>query len=192
MKTGVLLLAGDIGGTKTKLALYQMTTEGLNPINDSTYKSIHYDSLERIVAEFLAESEAQPVVACFGIAGPVNEGFCRTTNLPWVVEESVISSQTGIPAVRLLNDLQAMALGLASLPPEELVELNPAAQSAIGNIAVIAAGTGVRGGDAVLGRANPPCHRHRRRSCRFRAQLHGTGWFVALAQDKIRWRACQL
>jgi glucokinase len=148
MTTGALLLAGDIGGTKTKLALYQVTAAGLNPIGDRTYQSIHYDGLELIVTEFLAESEAQPVAACFGIAGPVSGGFCRTTNLPWVVEESVVSSQTGIPTVRLLNDLQAMALGLASLPPEELVELNPAAQSARGNIAVIAAGTGC--GEAML------------------------------------------
>jgi glucokinase len=148
MTTGALLLAGDIGGTKTKLALYQVTSAGLNPISARTFQSIHYDCLELIVTEFLAESETQPAAACFGVAGPVSGGFCRTTNLPWVVEESVISSQTGIPAVRLLNDLQAMALGLARLPPEELVELNPAARSASGNIAVIAAGTGC--GEAML------------------------------------------
>ncbi|MFZ4699272.1 MAG: glucokinase [Candidatus Methylumidiphilus sp.] len=148
MKIGALLLAGDIGGTKTKLAVYQMTADGLTRLRDNTYKSIHYDGLEGIVADFLAETDAQPAAACFGVAGPVSEGLCRTTNLPWVVGESAISKHTGIPVVRLLNDLQAMALGLASLPPEELVELNPNARAAIGNIAVIAAGTGC--GEAML------------------------------------------
>jgi len=148
MKTGTLLLAGDIGGTKTKLALYQLGGDGLAPLRDGTYKSIHYDGLVGIVSDFLAGSDALPAAACFGVAGPVNDGRCRTTNLPWVVEESVISSHTGIPAVRLLNDLQAMALGLARLPQEDLVELNPDAQPHTGNIAVIAAGTGC--GEAML------------------------------------------
>ena len=86
--------------------------------------------------------------ACFGVAGPVIDGRCVTTNLPWVVEEAALAGQTGIAAVRLLNDLQAMALGLARLPAEELVELNPDARPRAGNVAVIAAGTGC--GEAML------------------------------------------
>ncbi len=147
MGTGTLLLAGDIGGTKTKLALYE-AGEMLLRLRDGTYPSTHYDGLEGIVADFLAGSPSLPAAACFGVAGPVSEGRCRTTNLPWVVEESAISSTTGIPAVRLMNDLQAMALGLAGLPADELVELNPNAQPRAGNIAVIAAGTGC--GEAIL------------------------------------------
>ncbi len=148
MELGNLLLAGDIGGTKTKLALYQLSENGLMPLRDGTYKSTNHDGLEGIILDFLAGSETLPAAASFGVAGPVNDGRCRTTNLPWVVEESVISNHTGIPVVRLLNDLQAMALGLARLPQEDLVELNPNAQASIGNIAVIAAGTGC--GEAML------------------------------------------
>lgn len=149
MNTGTLLLAGDIGGTKTKLALYEHTGEGgLSPLRVEKYASTHYDGLEGIVAEFLGASPALPAAACFGVAGPVSEGRCRTTNLPWVIEESAMVERTGIPAVLLLNDLQAMAIGLAHLPAKDLVELNPGAQSGIGNIAVIAAGTGC--GQAIL------------------------------------------
>jgi len=110
--------------------------------------SIHYDGLEGIVADFIAGLSAPPAAASFGVAGPVADGRCRTTNLPWVIEEAALAERTGIRAVRLLNDLQAMALGLARLPPDELVELNPDAQPRVGNIAVIAAGTGC--GEAML------------------------------------------
>jgi len=148
MGTGVLLLAGDIGGSKTKLALYGQSGDGLSLVRDHTYRSAHYDGLEGMVADFLKGSPGLPAAACFGVAGPVSNGRCRTTNLPWVVEESAVSAHTGIPAVRLMNDLQAMALGLAGLPAEQLVELNPDAQPRAGNIAVIAAGTGC--GEAIL------------------------------------------
>ena len=148
MKTGALLLAGDIGGTKTKLALYQLNDDRLQLLRDDVYKSIHYDGLSGIILDFLGDEPPALVAGCFGIAGPVSNGQCRTTNLPWFVEESEISNQTGIPKVCLLNDLQAMALGLAKLPTEELVELNPDARVATGNIAVIAAGTGC--GEAML------------------------------------------
>ena len=148
MKTGALLLAGDIGGTKTKLALFHLIGDRLEMLREDVYKSIHYDGLGGIVIEFLGDSTPVPTAACFGIAGPVSDGQCRTTNLPWFVEETEISNQTGIPIVRLLNDLQAMAIGLSKLPSEELVELNPDVQTAVGNIAVIAAGTGC--GEAML------------------------------------------
>lgn len=147
MDTGALLLAGDIGGTKTKLALYEQVGERLRPVRSHSYPSTHYDGLEGIVADFIGDA-AVPAAACFGVAGPVSDGCCRTTNLPWVIEESALAARTGIAAVRLLNDLQAMALGLAGLPAGELLELNPNAQPRVGNIAVIAAGTGC--GEAIL------------------------------------------
>jgi glucokinase len=151
MGTGELLLAGDIGGTKTRLALYENSPQGrhgLSPLRDNTFPSSNYHGLESIIAEFLAAAPSRPVAACFGVAGPVIDGRCQTTNLPWVIEESAISNNLGIPAVRLLNDLQVMALGLAQLPAEELIELNPQARPSVGNIAVIAAGTGC--GEALL------------------------------------------
>ncbi len=148
MSNGVLLLAGDIGGTKTRLALFERTEEGLSRLRDNIYPSAASEGLEEIVAEFIADFPSLPAAACFGVAGPVIDGRCRTTNLPWVIEESAVSKSCGIPQVRLLNDLQAMALGLLRLPPEELVEINPDARPGVGNIAVIAAGTGL--GEALL------------------------------------------
>jgi glucokinase len=148
MGTGTLLLAGDIGGTKTKLALYACAVDGLSPVRENIYSSVHYDGLEGIVADFIDRSGERPAAACFGVAGPVIDGRCVTTNLPWVIETTALAERTGIPAVRLLNDLQAMALGLARLPVEALVELNVDAQPRAGNIAVIAAGTGC--GEAML------------------------------------------
>jgi len=148
MGTGAILLAGDIGGTKTKLALYESAGEALLPLRDKSYPSGEYGGLGQILADFLEGSPKPPAAACFGVAGPVMDGRCRTTNLPWVIEETAISAHTGIACVRLLNDLQAMALGLARLPAEELVELNPNAVPRAGNIAVLAAGTGL--GEAIL------------------------------------------
>ncbi|MFM8332510.1 MAG: glucokinase [Candidatus Methylumidiphilus sp.] len=148
MRTGTLLLAGDIGGTKTKLALYESAGGELLRLRDQTYASSDYQDFHAIVADFISESPSVPAAACFGVAGPVAEGRCRTTNLPWLIEESAVAAHTGIPAVRLLNDLQAMALGLKDLPAHELVELNPDAQPRVGNMAVIAAGTGC--GEAML------------------------------------------
>ncbi len=145
---GNLILAGDIGGTKTKLALYERHGETLSLLRENTYPSTSYEGIEVIVMNFIAGMPVLPDAACFGVAGPVVEGRCQTTNLPWLIEETAVAAQTGIPLVRLLNDLQAMALGLARLPADELVELNPDAQRGIGNIAVLAAGTGL--GEALL------------------------------------------
>jgi len=148
LPAGPLLLAGDIGGTKTKLALYEPTGEGLRRVRESSYASAQYPTFDQVVADFLAETSALVSAACFGVAGPVRAGRCRTTNLPWLLDEVELATRTGIADVRLLNDLQAMALGLLHLPPEELVELNPAARPDSGNKAVVAAGTGF--GEAIL------------------------------------------
>jgi glucokinase len=149
MRAGSLMLAGDIGGTKTKLALFEKSPQALRRLREKTYASSAYDSFDKVVADFLAGGEQEVASACFGVAGPVIDGRCRTTNLPWLLDETAIAAAANIPAVRLLNDLQAMALGLLRLPAESLVELNPAARSdGSGNIAVIAAGTGC--GEAML------------------------------------------
>lgn len=148
MRTGSTLLAGDIGGTKTKLALYEWSGDSLLRLRDKSYLSQDFDGFEAIVSDFIAGSTSVPLTACFGVAGPVSDGRCQTTNLPWTVEEASLSKHAGIPTVSLINDLQAMALGLARLPPHEMVELNPGARSCVGNIAVIAAGTGC--GEAFL------------------------------------------
>ncbi len=143
-----MLLAGDVGGTKTILAQYEKSTEGLERVRERIFPSTDYASLDEIVAEFLSDQSMPLEAACFGVAGPVFDGACRITNLPWLIEERSLASTTGVTRVKLLNDLQAMSLGLLRLGPEEWLELNPDAEPATGNRAVIAAGTGL--GEAVL------------------------------------------
>lgn len=145
-----MLLAGDVGGTKTILALYDGGLEGLpaSILREETYPSAGYGSFEDIVKDFLRDQSEPLDAACFGVAGPVVDGRCQTTNLPWLIDERRLMPLLGISKVKLLNDLQAMALGLLWLRPDEWVELNPRAVPATGNRAVIAAGTGL--GQAVL------------------------------------------
>ncbi|BBL76737.1 glucokinase [Methylomagnum ishizawai] len=143
-----MLLAGDVGGTKTVLAQYEKSTEGLERVRERLYPSADYASLDEIVADFLSDQSVPLEAACFGVAGPVIDGRCYTTNLPWTIDERSLAATTGVGRVKLLNDLQAMALGLLRLGPEEWADLNPDAEPATGNRAVLAAGTGL--GEAIL------------------------------------------
>lgn len=143
-----MLLVGDVGGTKTILAQYEKSTEGLERVRERLFPSADYSSLEEIVTEFLSDQSVPIEAACFGIAGPIIDGQCRITNLPWIIDERSLMATIGVARTKLLNDLQAMALGLLRLGPEEWIELNPDAEPATGNRAVIAAGTGL--GEAIL------------------------------------------
>jgi glucokinase len=147
-RTRLTLLAGDIGGTKTVLGLYDCWGEKLVCLDQAVFPSQRYAALSEIIGEFLARRAELPIAACFGVAGPVEAGRSEITNLPWVLTEDSLAEATGIERMRLLNDVQAMALGLLHLEEEEWVELNPAARRRPGNIAVIAAGTGL--GEAIL------------------------------------------
>jgi glucokinase len=135
-----MILAGDIGGTKTNLALFD---DRLQTIVARTYPSREHDSLDHIVEAFVAEASARPRRACFGVAGPVLEGKSKTTNLPWIVDAAALARVLGLRRVALLNDLEANAYGIAVLGPEDLVVLAAGAPEARGNAAVIAAGTGL-------------------------------------------------
>jgi len=137
------ILAGDIGGTKTRLALFEQGAERPVAVVEHTYKSADYPSLEAVVAAFLAETGEAPDGAAFGLAGPVAGRVCRTTNLPWLVDADHLEQLTGIPRVHLLNDLEAFAWGIGALPEDALLTLHPGAPDAQGNRAVIAAGTGL-------------------------------------------------
>jgi glucokinase len=145
-----MILAGDIGGTKTVIALYEEAGGSLWQLHESTFRSKDRQSLEEILAEFLRE---QPGVAlqagCFGVAGPVIDGKSKTTNLPWHLDERELARAIHAPQVKLLNDLEAAAYGMLFLTPAELAVLNPGVQpKRKGNVAVIAAGTGL--GEAML------------------------------------------
>ncbi len=171
-----MILAGDIGGTKTNLALYEWTTERVEPLRLESFPSGDYKTLEDILVEFLAppkesslvaspetqgetQSEklvilpAEPVkltAACFGIAGPVIDNRCQTTNLPWVIDGGTIAKQFDIPRVKLLNDLEAIAYGLLLAADRtrlkcSMRELHRHKRQAF---ALIAAGTGL--GEGIL------------------------------------------
>jgi glucokinase len=143
-----MILAGDIGGTKTVLGLFD-TAHGVGqPLRQGTFPSQEYDALETIVASFLAQGAETPVVASFAVAGPVRRGRAKITNLPWVIEAEAISRQAGIPQVHLMNDLQSMAAAVPFLEAEDKVTLRAGIPDPTGAIAVIAPGTGL--GEAYL------------------------------------------
>ncbi len=145
-----MILAGDIGGTKTVLALYDESGGELRLVRDGTFPSQAHGSLEEILAKFLAEGETPRLRAgCFGVAGAVIEGKSKTTNLPWQLDEGALARAAGAPRAKLLNDLEAAAYGMLHLRDDELAALNPdAGPRRKGNVAVIAAGTGL--GEAML------------------------------------------
>jgi len=143
-----MILAGDIGGTKTVLALIDPQADGsLATLQEHTFASGEFHTFDAILDLFLS---AAPTVdsACFGVAGPVIRQRCQTTNLPWLLDGEQLKIRFGTGRVKLLNDLEAMAVGMLHLEAQDFVELNPQAQAQTGNIAVIAAGTGL--GEAIL------------------------------------------
>ena len=143
-----MILAGDIGGTKTVLSLLTRSTEGLlHCLKEKTYSSQHHAEFDSLLLDFLPIGESIHSV-CFGVAGPVVNQRCQTTNLPWLLDAEALKVQLNTDKVRLLNDLEAMALGMLYLPEEDLIELNPKAKPQTGTIAVLAAGTGL--GEAIL------------------------------------------
>jgi len=146
-----MILAGDIGGTKTVLALYSKNDQNgqteLQCELEQTFASADYPQFNDILSVFLQPNMTIDS-ACFGIAGPIVDQRCQTTNLPWIIDAQELIQKFGTSKVKLLNDLEAMAIGMLNSLEEDLVELNPHAQNKQGNIAVIAAGTGL--GEAIL------------------------------------------
>jgi glucokinase len=141
-----VILAGDVGGTNTRLALYEPGAGVRQPARQWHAASRDYPSLAALVTEFLGEA-ARPAMAAFGIAGPVVEGRCEATNLAWFVDAQALGDALGIPRVVLMNDLAATGIGLGALGDAELARLQQG-QPRPGNRALIAAGTGL--GEAVL------------------------------------------
>jgi glucokinase len=139
-----MILAGDIGGTNTRLALFEsLRLESLEPSRLEIFPSAQYAGLEAIAAQFIARAGAPVTAACFGIAGPVRDGVVRTSNLPWVVDARQLAAALGLKNVNLINDLEANAHGIALLQPSDFVTLNEGAAGSSGNCALISAGTGL-------------------------------------------------
>lgn len=136
-----MIIAGDIGGTKTNLGLFDRAGGALVLRNQQSYPSKNYPGLESIIGEFISGAESIEA-AGFGVAGPVIEGRSLTTNLPWHVDSNSLASLLKLDSVALLNDLEATAHGIAELKPDEFVTLNEGAREP-GNAALIAAGTGL-------------------------------------------------
>ena len=152
-----MILAGDIGGTNTRLALVEAAPGGMRILFEKTFPSRERTSLEAALAEFLALHRAAFTKASFGIAGPVRNGRCEATNLPWVVDAKSVAKRLRLKRVGLINDLVANAYGIALLRGKDFVTLNKGDRNAQGNQALISAGTGL--GEAGLlwdGKAHRP------------------------------------
>lgn len=137
-----MILAGDIGGTNTRLAVAEAKNEGLHLIAEKTFPSREQTSLEAALVKFLSLHPYDITGASFGIAGPVWNGRCEATNLPWVVNSTTVAKQLRLERVGLMNDLVANAHGIAALQSGDFVILNRGARNAKGNRAIISAGTG--------------------------------------------------
>jgi glucokinase len=143
-----MLLAGDIGGTKTSLAIFSSESGPRAPLVEATFPSADHASLEALVREFLSQVDLEVERASFGVAGPVVGGKATVTNLPWVIQETQLEEALNLSPVRLLNDLEAIANGVPVLEPTDLHTLNEGQPAPGGAIAVIAPGTGL--GEAFL------------------------------------------
>jgi glucokinase len=139
----MMLLAGDIGGTKTVLAVFSAEAGPHTPLVEATFPSNRYGRLEAIVREFLDQVRMPIERACFGVAGPVVAGTAPITNLPWMMSEANLRETFGWNAARLLNDLESIAYAVPILEPDDVHTLNAGAAVPQGNIAVIAPGTGL-------------------------------------------------
>ena len=137
-----MILAGDIGGTKTILALFEGDGRSA-PAVVETFPSQKHKTFDEIVDIFLSRHKPKVRLACVGVAGPVKDGRCEATNLPWVVDAVDLAKDLGISRAWLINDLEAFAYGVATLRPEDFAVLNEGAPDARGNRCVVAAGTGL-------------------------------------------------
>lgn len=139
----MLILAGDVGGTSTRLAYFEAGAAGLVVVAEERYPSREHGSLVEIVQRFTAQHRLTAQRACFGIAGPVLEGRVRTPNLPWHIESVELAGVLGLPRVQLINDLEANTYGIAMLQGDDLFTLNAGEPDPTGTIAVVSAGTGL-------------------------------------------------
>lgn len=138
-----MLLAGDIGGTKTDLAIFSVAGGPHAPLNQTQVHSADYPSLQALVTEFLEDAKTPVERACFDVAGPVINGRVKITNLPWVMDETSLAKDLNLKSVHLMNDLEAVARAVPILRPIDVATLNVGQAVPNGAIAVIAPGTGL-------------------------------------------------
>lgn len=143
-----MLLAGDIGGTKTAMGIFSQEKGPHTPLAEAEVHSADYPSLEAIATGFLAKTGLRVDSACFGVAGPVLAGRAKITNLPWIVDQAALAKELNLKAVHLLNDLEAIACAVPELRPEDVETLSAGEPVKQANVAVLAPGTGL--GEAFL------------------------------------------
>lgn len=139
----MLILAGDIGGTSSRLAYFDTAEGKLTRVVEDRFPSRETGSLNEIVRRFVSENGLRAERACFGIAGPVRQGKVRTPNLPWSIDAGDLARDLDLEKVALINDLEANAYGIDLLLPEDFTVLNAGTVDPTGNIFVISAGTGL-------------------------------------------------
>ena len=140
-----MLIAGDIGGTKTALALFSKEAGPHSPVAEAQFDCAEYPSLQAIVKEFLAKSGKRVDRACFAVAGPAIGGRVKTTNLPWIIEETALAQALNLNpnSVHLINDLEAIAWAVPILRRIDVQAINPGEIVRNSAIGVIAPGTGL-------------------------------------------------
>jgi glucokinase len=150
-----MILAGDVGGTKVHLALYNFDGGRLKPVRDQKFPAHQFASLDDVVNKFLgadgdrpAENKANIAAACFGCPGPVRDGHLKLTNLPWTLDARDLRASLGIEHIFLINDLEANGYGIPELAPESIFILHEADSAAVGHRGLVSAGTGL--GEALL------------------------------------------
>ena len=137
-----MLLAGDIGGTKTALGVYTPERGPRSPLVRDSFPSDDYPSLDGVVSAFLARHGVELDSACFDVAGPVVGGRAKVTNLPWSIDAEALRLAFGLRAVHLLNDLEALAHAVPRLEPADLYTINEGKAVPGGSIAVVAPAIG--------------------------------------------------
>jgi glucokinase len=138
----IKVLSGDIGGTKTRLAIVSVAGTRVHIEHEASFPSQSYDKFDALLGEFLTDLEV-PELSAFGVAGPVQGRVVQTTNLPWFIDADALQRRFGLTHCTLLNDLEATACGLPALGEEDLLTLQAGSPDSEGNRAVIAAGTGL-------------------------------------------------
>jgi glucokinase len=138
-----MLIAGDVGGTKTDLAIYSKESGPHAPLAEVEVQSSDYPSLQAMVVEFLSHTRISVEAASFDVAGPVIDGHVKTTNQPWIMDEGSLKAELNLQSVHLMNDLEAVARAVPVLRSSDLITLNQGAPVANGPIAIIAPGTGL-------------------------------------------------
>lgn len=138
-----MLIAGDIGGTKTDLAIYSVESGPHAPLVQREIHSADYPSLQTMVSEFLGQAKMPVYSASFDVAGPVINGRAKVTNLPWAMDENSLATDLRLSAVHLMNDLEAVARAVPVLRASDLITMNEGEAVANGPIAIIAPGTGL-------------------------------------------------